>query len=133
MEELNLLEKLERVKAPSDFEQKVLNLLSERKEKRRLGVRNLRLSFAGAFVALLVCFIVLNVFVLQRKGPTDISGLGRGVPAGAKRGEILRARDYLPIIEAVDYSGEIQRPSYESQTIYILERVSEERLEQVKY
>ncbi len=133
MEELNLLEKLERVKAPPDFEQKVLYLLSERKEKRRLRVRNLRLSFAGGFAVLLVCFIVLNVFVLQRKGPTDISGLERGVTAGAKRGETLRARDYLPIIEAVDYSREIQRPSYESQTIYILERVSEERLEQVKY
>jgi len=133
MEELNMLEKLERVKAPPDFEQEVLNLLSERKEKRRLRVKNLGLSFAGAFAVLLVCFIVLNVFVFQRKGPADISSLERGVPAGAKKGETLRARNYLPIIEAVDYSGEIQRPSYESQTIYILEQVSEERLEQIKY
>jgi hypothetical protein len=135
MEELNLLEKLERIKAPPDFEQKVLNTLSERKEKRRLRVRNLRFSFAGAFAVLLACFVVLNVFVLQRKGkgPTDASGLERGVPAGAEKGETLRARDYLPIIEAVDYSGEIQRTSYESQTIYILEQVSEERLEQIKY
>ena len=133
MEEINLLEKLERVKAPPDFEQKVLSLLSERKEKRRLRVRNLRFSFAGAFAVLLVCFIVLNVFVFQRKGSLGFSGLKRGVPAGAKRGETLRARDYLPIIEAVEYSGEIQRPSYESQTIYILEQVSEERLEQIKY
>jgi hypothetical protein len=133
MEELNLLEKLERVKAPPDFEQKVLNLLSDRKEKRRLRVRNLRLSFAGAFAVLLVCFIVLNVFVFRGKGFLDFSGLKRGVPAGAERGETLRAGEYLPIIEAVEYSGEMQRPSYESQTIYILERISEERLEQVKY
>lgn len=133
MEELNLLEKLERVKAPPDFEQKVLSLLSERKEKRRLRVRNLRFSFAGAFAVLLVCFIVLNVFVFREKRPLDFSDLEGGVPAGAKRGETLRARDYLRIIEAVEYSGEIQRPSYESQTIYILERVSDERLEQIKY
>lgn len=133
MEELNLLEKLERVKAPPDFEQKVLSLLSERKEKRRLRVRNLRFSFAGALAVLLVCFVVLNVFVFRGKGPLDFSGLKRGVPVGDKRGETLRARDYLPIMEAVEYSGEIQRPSYESQTIYILERVSEERLEQIKY
>ena len=118
MEELNLLEKLERVKAPPDFEKKVLNTLSERKEKRRLRVRNLRFSFAGAFAVLLVCFIVLNVFIFQRKGPADISSLERGVPAGAKKGETLRARDYLPIIEAVDYSGEIQRPSFESQSLF---------------
>jgi len=133
MEELNLLEKLERVKAPPDFEQKVLTLLSERKEKRRLKARNLSLSFAGAFAFLLVCFIVLNVFVFRGKRPLDFSGLERGVPAGAKKGETLRARDYLPIIEAFEYSGEIQRSSYENQTIYILEQVSEERLEQIKY
>jgi len=133
MEELNLLEKLERVKAPPDFEQKVLSLLSERKEKRCLRVRNLRFSFAGALAVLLVCFIVLNVFVFRGKESLDFSGVEKGVPAGAKRGEKLRERDYLPIIEAVEYSGEIQRPSYESQTIYILEQVSEERLEQIKY
>ena len=133
MEELNLLEKLERVKAPPDFEQKVLNLLSERKAKRRLRVRNLSLSFAGAFAVLLVCFIVLNVFVLQRKESIDFSGLEREAPASLPRGETYRAREYIQIIEAVDYSGEIQRPSAESQTIYILEQVSEKSIEQIKY
>ncbi len=133
MEELNLLEKLGRVKAPPDFEQKVLSLLSERKEKKRLRMRNLGFSFAGAFAVLLVCFIVLNIFVFRGKRPLDFSSLERKVPAGAKRGETLRARDYLPIIEAVEYSEELQRPSNESQTIYILEQVSEEVLEQIKY
>lgn len=133
MEEHKLLEKLERVKAPPNFEQKVLNLLSERKAKRRLRVRNLSLSFAGAFAVLLVCFIVLNVFVLQRKESADFSGLERGTPASFPRGETYRAREYIPIIEAVDYSGEIQRPSAESQTIYILEQVSEKTIEQIKY
>jgi len=133
MEELNLLEKLERVKAPPDFEQNVLNLLSARKEKKRARVRNLGLSFAGAVAVLLVCFIVLNVFVFRGKGTLDFSGLEKETPTSSPRGETLRAGDYIPIIEAVDYSREIQRPSYESQTIYILERVSEERLEQIKY
>jgi len=133
MEELNLLEKLERVKAPPDFEQKVLDLLSERKQKRHQRARNLVLSFAGAFAVLLVCFILFNVFVFRAEGPVDFSGLEKAVPAGAQKGEDLRIRDYVPIIEAVDYSGEIRRPSYESQTIYILEQVSEEHLEQIKY
>lgn len=133
MEELNLLEKLERVKAPPDFEQKVLTLLSKRKEKRRLKARNLSLSFAGAFAFLLVCFILLNVFVLPRKGSMDFSGLEREAPGNLQKGETYRARDYVPIIEAVDYFGEIHRPSAESQTIYILEQVSEEKIEQIKY
>jgi hypothetical protein len=133
MEELNLLEKVEKVKAPPNFEQKVLTLLSERKEKKRLKVRSLRFSFAGAFAFLLVCFIVLNVFVLQRKGPLDVSGLEEGIPTSLQRGETARVRDYIPIMETVDYSGEIRSPSYESQKIYILEQVSEERLTQIKY
>jgi len=133
MEELNLLEKLERVKAPPNFEQRILTLISKRKEKRRLRVRNLRFSFAGAFAFLLVCFIVLNVFVLQKKGPLDVAGLEKGMPTSLQRGETSLARDYIPIIEVVDYSGETRSPSYESQMIYILEQVSEERPAQIKY
>jgi len=132
MEELDLLEELERVKAPPDFEQKVLDLLSTRKEKKHSRVKHLRVSFAGAFAFLLVFFIVLNVFVLQRKGPLDLSDLGEGIPVSFKE-EALRARGYIPIIEAVDYSSEIQDRSLEPQTIYLLEKVSEERIEQIKY
>ena len=66
MDELNLLEKLESVKAPPGFEQRVLAQLSVRKRKKQ-RVRNLSLSAAGAFSAALVIFIVLNVFILPEK------------------------------------------------------------------
>jgi len=132
MEELNILEKLEKVKAPLDFEQKVLTLLTTRKEKKQLMIKNLRLSFAGSFAFLVVFFILLNVFVLQKKGPLDFADLEKGIQTNfQKKGP--NARGYIPIIEVVDYSKEIQSLSYEPQTIYILEQVSEEIKGNIKY
>ncbi|MFB0564099.1 MAG: hypothetical protein ACETWK_00295 [Candidatus Aminicenantaceae bacterium] len=122
MEGINLLEKLERVKAPIDFEQRVLELLSIRKETKRLWRRNLRLSFAGALAFLLVVLVTVNVFVLQKREALDFTS-----------SETLSTGDYIPIIETVDYSREIQSVSYEPGTIYILEQVSENHLDKIKY
>jgi len=133
MEELDLLKKLERVNAPPDFEQRVLALLSTRREKKKTMMKNLRLSFAGAFALFLVVFIVINVFVFQKKGALDFVDLEKNIPSNFKKGEAWETRNYIPIIEAVDYSTEIQSLSYEPQTIYILEQVSEDYREKIKY
>lgn len=133
MKEFNLLEKLERAKAPPDFEQKVLALLSERKEKKRVRKRQLSFSFAGAFAFLLVFFVVFNVFILQKKEPMDLAGVKKGMPAAFGRGGALEMRDYIPIIETVDYSNERQSLTHEPKTIYILEQVSENILKEIKY
>jgi len=130
----NLLKKLERVKAPPNFEQKILAQLSLRK-RRNLRIKYLRLSLAGAFSAALVFFIVVNVFVLPKKGPLEVADFEKGLasPSTFQRGGEPGRGETIPIIEAVDYAGEIQSASREPQTIYILEQVSEGTSTRIKY
>lgn len=130
----NLLKKLERVKAPPDFEQKILAQLSLRK-RRTQRIKYLRLSLAGAFSAALVFFIIVNVFVLPKKGSLEVADLEKGLASPSTfqgRGEPGKG-ETIPIIEAVDYAGEIQSVSREPQTIYILEQVSEGTSTKIKY
>lgn len=130
----NLLKKLERVKAPPDFEQKILAQLSLRK-RRKLRIKYLRFSLAGAFSAALVFFMAVNVFILPRKGPLEVADLEKGLASPSifqRRGE-PRKEETIPIIEAVDYAGEIQSASREPQTIYILEQVYEGTSTKIKY
>ncbi len=130
----NLLKKLERVKAPPDFEQKILAQLSLRK-RRKLRIKYLRLSLAGAFSAALVFFMAVNVFILPKRGPLEVADLEKGLASPSTfqgRGE-PRKGETIPIIEAVDYAGEIQSASWEPQTIYILEQVSEVTSTKIKY
>jgi hypothetical protein len=132
MEELNLLEKLERVKAPSDYEQRILAQLSLRKRKK-IRVKHLRFSLSGAFSAALVVFVVLNVFVLSKKSPVEFTDLEKGFSRAFQREETLRRGATIPIIEAVDYIGEMNIHSSEPRTIYILEQVSERVSSKIKY
>ncbi len=130
----NLLKKLERIKAPPDFEQKILAQLSLRK-RRKQRIKYLRLSLAGAFSAALVFFMAVNVFILPKKGPLEVADLEKGLASPSTfqgRGE-PRKGETIPIIEAVDYAGEIQSASREPQTIYILEQVSEGTSTKIKY
>jgi hypothetical protein len=130
----NLLKKLERVKAPPDFEQKILAQLSLRK-RRKLRIKYLRLSLAGAFSAALVFFMAVNVFILPKKASLEVADLEKGLASPStfqRRGE-PRKGETIPIIEAVDYAGEIQSASREPQTIYILEQVSEVTSTKIKY
>lgn len=134
MDELNLLKKLERVKAPPDFEQKLLAQIPLRKRKK-LRVKYFRLSLAGAFSAAFVFFIVMNFFILPKKGSVEFADFERGLssPSAFQRGEEPRRGETIPIIEAVDYAGEIQTLSREPQTIYLLEQVSEGTSTEIKY
>jgi len=130
----NLLKKLERVKAPPDFEQKIMAQLSSRK-RRKLRIKYLRLSLAGAFSAALVFFIAVNVFILPKKGTVEVADFEKGLasPPTFQRIEEPRRGETIPIIEAVDYAGEIESASREPQTIYILEQVSESTSTKIKY
>ncbi len=133
MDELNLLQKLENVKAPPGFEQRVLTQLSVRKRKR-VRVRNLSLSVAGAFSAVLVIFIALNVFILPERSPVGIAEMDKKSMAPALEAEEMPVRrPTVPIIEAVDYGAEVRSISPEPRTIYILEQVSDEVSSTIKY
>lgn len=142
MEDINLatLGKLDRVAAPPDFEGRVMSALTSRRaslaQARR--TRPLRYSLAGAAAFLLIGFLALNVFVLQRPGSA--------LPAGF---ESLDGRDAagrqisLPITETMNYRNEIlnaasafnSAPSSASSasTVYILERVSDSPSKYIKY
>lgn len=131
MDELNLLKRMERVKAPPDFEEKVLAQLSLRR-KINLKARRLRFSLAGAFSAALVLLIILNVSIIWKKNPVERADLERGLYRDFQRGEGL-AGVTVPIMEAVDYRGEIKTRSPEPRTIYILEQVVEGSSNEIKY
>jgi hypothetical protein len=127
MEDFSLLSKLNRVTAPPDFERKVMSQLSARRKALPQMRRALafRYSLAGAAAALLVCFIVVNMFVLQKAPLSESAGqTGRGA---------LSSIGFMPISEPVKYSPEIRRASYEPKTAYILEQVSDASNVLIKY
>ncbi|MGB8952443.1 MAG: hypothetical protein WCC06_07235 [Candidatus Aminicenantales bacterium] len=117
MESFNLLNKLDQVSAPIGFEQGVLAELRLKKERKPQMARALRYSLAGLAAGVLAGVIGLNVFVLQKGGPSRLADRGRG--AGTE------VREVISITEAVDYSHEIRSVSHEPETVYILEQVSD--------
>ena len=131
MEEFNLLEKLERVKAPPGFEQKIMAQLSLR--RRQLRTRQLRLSLAGAFSGILVLFIVINVFVLPERGLVRFVGFDKDISTPLQERDRLRGREFIPIIEPVDYTREMRSISRQPSTIYILEQISDETSAELKF
>ncbi len=133
MEEFELLRKLDRVKAPPGFEQRVMAQLSLRKRRLKERTRVFELSLAGGFAALVAGFVLLNIFVLKKETPT-------GVPAGgaksypsfeAEKG--TESQWTVPIIETLDYETEIRSRSPEPKAVYLLEQVSERTLREIKY
>jgi len=132
MEELGLLKKLEKVKAPYDFEQKVMAQVTLRKRSLRQKRTAFRLSLAGAFASLLVVFVLLNVFVLGKKAPLRVADLKKDISPASGMVQ-SSAEQLIPVIETLDYSTEIRSQSYEPQTIYLLEQVSDTTPKGIKY
>jgi hypothetical protein len=123
MELNNLLKKIEKVEAPPNFEQKVKTELSLRKRALARNTR-LRLSFAGAFSAAAILLVVIGLFVLPQRRPAEIASAEKSAPQTFERQDQRRVRDYIPIVEAVDYTGENRTVLDQPHTIYILEDVS---------
>jgi hypothetical protein len=79
--------------------------------------------------------MAVNVFILPKRSSLEVADLEKGLASPStfqRRGE-PRKGETIPIIEAVDYAGEIQSASREPQTIYILEQVSEVTSTKIKY
>lgn len=124
MSEYNIFENIQQVKAPENFEQDVLQLLFERKKK--LGrKRTLRLSLAWGFSAAVAIFAVINFVVIPQRGPTEYSDLEGEIPAYLEQRMPFRGIETIPIIERVDYSGEMRSSRQEPPTIYLLEQCSD--------
>lgn len=132
MEEFDFMKNIERVKAPDDFDERVLEELSKRKVKN-VRTRQLRLLFAGAFSALAVIIVITTLFILPHGETAKFSALGKGLSSESMIEKERGRRPSIPIIEEVNYSGEIRNLSHETQTIYILEQVSESTDASIKY
>ena len=128
MDDTNLLRKLDRAAAPPDFERRVMAQLERRRAElpqvRRAQI--FRYSLAGAAAALLVCFLALNVFVL-RSGPDRLMTAGRDKLGSAPAGGVVS------ITEPLSYRNEVRSVSYEPQTVYILEQVSNASNKNIRY
>ncbi|MCJ7580457.1 MAG: hypothetical protein MUP98_07970 [Candidatus Aminicenantes bacterium] len=132
MEAYELLKGLERVKAPSDFEQKVRAQLSLRKRKH-VRSRTLRFSLTGALAGGIAVLLVINFFILSGQGLSRFSGQERTLAPSALSGERFMAGSSIPIIETVDYASEIRTLTNEMPTVYILEQVSWTTDTKIKY
>jgi hypothetical protein len=132
MHEFNIFENIQRVKAPENFEQDILQLLHERKIKQGRG-RTLRLSLAWAFSAAVAIFVIFNFVIIPQRGPSEFADLEGEIPAYFERRMPSRDMETIPIIERVDYSGEIRSSRQEPPTIYILEQCSDKTDNTIKY
>jgi len=132
MKKYNLFDELKRVKAPENFELGITQLLHERKRKH-VRVRTLRLSLAGALSAAVAVFVIINFLILPQNAPVEYSELESRVPSVFERGMLQRAVEPIPIIERVDYSGEIRSRRQDPPTIYLLEQCSDKTVREIKY
>lgn len=132
MSEYNIFDNIQRVKAPENFEQDVLRLLFERKKKRGRK-KTLRLSLGWAFSAAVAIFVVINFIVIPQRGPTEFSDLEGEIPAYLERRMPSQGIETVPIIERVDYSGEMRSSSQDPPTIYLLEQCSDKTNKKIKY
>ena len=133
MDELNVLKNLDTVKAPPDFEQRVMAQISLRKRSRRERRRAFGLSLAGAFASLVVVAVLLNVFVLQKRVPLGVAERAQDFAPASSLAERAAAQQSIPVIETLDYATEIRSRSTEPQAIYLLEQVSETTVREIKY
>ncbi|UCE42071.1 MAG: hypothetical protein JSV17_03590 [Candidatus Aminicenantes bacterium] len=132
MQEHNIFENIQRVKAPESFEQDVLQLLYERKSKQGRR-RTLHLSLAWAFSAAVAVFAIVNFVIIPQRGPSEFADLEGEIPAYLERRMPPRGMDTIPIIERVDYSGEMRTSRQEPPTIYLLEQCSDKTSQTIKY
>jgi hypothetical protein len=132
MDELELLKKLDRVKAPADFELRVMARVSLEKKGLKRRRTAFRLSLAGAFASLLAVFVFLNVFVLQKKLPVGTAGVNESAVSVSQRAK-GPAGEMVPVIETLDYSTEVRGRSPEPQTVYLLEQVSDTASREIRY
>lgn len=132
MEAYELLKRLETVKAPSDFEQKIMAQLSLRKRKH-VRSRTLRVSLTGALAGGIAVLLAINFFILPGQGPARFSSPERDLASSALYGERFAAGESISIIETVDYASEIRTLTNEVPTVYILEQVSWTTDTKIKY
>jgi len=125
MSEWDIFKNLDTVKAPPDFEQRVMARLSLRRRMERRRQVALRWSMAGSFAALAAAAVLLNVFVFESKGPSAVADRGKGPAPSSAFVERAANESTVPIIETLDYRTEVRGRSSEPETMYLLEQISD--------
>jgi len=133
MSEWDIMKRLDTVKAPPDFEPKVMAQLSLRKRLERRRRTVLRWSMAGSFASLAAALVLLNVFVFQGRTPSVVAARGKDIPAASSLIQKAAAEQTIPIIETLDYRSEMRSRTSEPETIYLLEQVSDTAPRGIKY
>ncbi|RFT15344.1 MAG: hypothetical protein OP8BY_0453 [Candidatus Saccharicenans subterraneus] len=112
---------LDRVSAPPGFEQAVLTRLAERR-KARVRWRRLEFSLAGAAALVLAAIIIFSP--MARKSPVSTMA---SVNQEERPGQVVH------VVEPLDLRREMRRTSDDSQTVFILEQVSDNMIQQISY
>jgi hypothetical protein len=133
MSEMDILKKLDMVKAPPGFEQHVMAQLSLRKRQERRRRRALRWSLAGSLASLTVVFVLLGTGVFRDRTPLGIADRGADSRPASSLVQRAAAEETISIIERLDYTTEIRSRSSEPETIYLLEQVSDTTPREIKY
>ena len=133
MSDWEILRQLDTVKAPPDFEQRVMAQLSLRKrtERRRRAIP--RWSMAGSFASLAAAAVLLNIFVFQGRSPFGIADRGKDITPASSLVQRAAHERTIQIIETLDYRTEMRSRSAEPETVYLLEQVSDTTPRGVKY
>ena len=132
MEIRDLLQKIERAEAPPYFERRIMAELASRKVEKAKKNR-LHLSLAAAFSAAALMLLVVGLFLRPQREPAAMTSLTKDESSLMKRESPKGERATVPIIEAVDYTGEFRRTSDQPPTIYILEHVSDSTDTETRY
>ena len=133
MSEWDIFKGLDTVKAPPDFEQKVMAQLSLRKRTARRRQIILRWSMAGSIASLAAVVVLLNVFVFQGRTPSGVAERGKDVASASSLIQKAAAEQTIRIIETLDYRTEMRSRSTEPETVYLLEQVSDTTPRGIKY
>ncbi|MBP1768081.1 MAG: hypothetical protein H6P98_2196 [Candidatus Aminicenantes bacterium] len=133
MSEWDIFKGLDPVKAPPDFEQKVMAGLSLRKRMERRRRVVLRWSMAGSFASLALAAVLLSVFVFESKGPSAFADRGKGPAPSSAFVERASAERTVQIMETLDYRTEMRGRSSEPQTMYLLEQISDSAPREIRY
>lgn len=120
MEYEKYLNRLERVSAPPGFEQAVLSRL-RLKKRQRLWLRRLEWGLSFAILLLVVVQLAFQPLFKWGSRPAEVASTGQP-----------KAEDRF-IIEPVNLNKEIKTAYEEPQAIFILEQVSDNGVQQIKY
>ncbi len=115
------LQGLERVSAPPGFEQAVLAGLKER-QKARVRLRRLEFSLAGAAALILAAVIIFSPSA-RKSSVESMASLGQEEQPGR----------VVHVVEPLNLRREMRRTSDDSQTVFILEQVSDNWVQQISY